>query len=248
MQQRQRRSPSHAPGLSRKTLALVLFAALASAAGLALLRPDAAEAALSGQAGPTASAAVTTPDLLWMNGGHAGGSGKAALSPDGQLLATADYSEVFVWRYADGRLLRTFGAYWLGSMKCVRFTPDGQHVVGAGTWIPGQTVRDTVEVFTPGAATTPTPTPTPTQTPNPHSDTEPDADAYIDAEPDANAHTDTDADAGHHPAGGAAAGLRRGGHAAFGRGGGGALRRRQAHGRPVSTFGRGLRDRRRDGA
>jgi WD40 repeat protein len=83
------------------------------------------------------------PDLLWMNGGHAGGSGKAALSPDGQLLATADYSEVFVWRYADGRLLRTFGAYWLGSMKCIRFTPDGQYVVGAGTWIPGQT-RSTI--------------------------------------------------------------------------------------------------------
>lgn len=110
---------AHRP--SSKTLALALLAGLALTLGSALLGTAAAA-----DGGTQAATAASAPDLLWMSGGHAGGVGRAALSPDGQTLATADYAEVLLWRYADGRLVGSIGAPWIDAVKCIRFSADGQ--------------------------------------------------------------------------------------------------------------------------
>lgn len=134
---RQRKADSARPHrLLNKAPVSTLLALLVAAAGLTLLGTTAA-----------AQSAPSAPDLLWMNGGHAGGIGRAALSPDGQTLATLDYAEVYIWRYPDGRLLRTIGATWIGDLKCAKFTPDGQFVLASGTWIPGSPNVSTLRMW-----------------------------------------------------------------------------------------------------
>ncbi|HEX7313413.1 MAG TPA: kelch repeat-containing protein, partial [Pyrinomonadaceae bacterium] len=144
-----------ARGISHKSLVFVLFATLAVGLGLALFNEPRAAAegsrvsAAKGQkvAPVSAATAPSLPDLLWMKGGHAGGYGKAALSPDGQTLATADYAEVYLWRYADGQLVGTLNAPWIDSVKTIKFTPDGQHVVAGGTWIAGSPNASTLRMW-----------------------------------------------------------------------------------------------------
>lgn len=73
---RQRKADSSRPHrLLNKAIVSALLAALA-AAGLALLNPTPAAA----QSVPSA------PDLIWMNGGHAGGSGARRSRPTGRRL------------------------------------------------------------------------------------------------------------------------------------------------------------------
>jgi WD40 repeat protein len=80
-----------------------------------------------------------TPNILWQSGGEAGGGKAVALSPDKQLLATSSEGTIKIWRYADGQLLKTFGALY--TTTALQFTPDGQHLIAAGKWLPGQDPR-----------------------------------------------------------------------------------------------------------
>lgn len=114
-------APSRPHGLLRRALIPVLLAAPATAAGPALLRLTPATAAA--QSDPSA------PDLLWMNGGHAGGSGRAALSPDGQVFAAADYAEVYLRRYSDGSHVRDFAA--TRDVRSIAPSADGRVLAAA---------------------------------------------------------------------------------------------------------------------
>jgi WD40 repeat protein len=75
------------------------------------------------------------PDIAWQSGGEAGGGKAVALSPDRQLLATSSNGTIKIWRFSDGRLLKTFGALY--DATALRFTPDGQYLLAAGKWLPG---------------------------------------------------------------------------------------------------------------
>jgi WD40 repeat protein len=135
MKYRRHRKAGSAPArrLSDRVLFFVVSAALALAP--ALLTP------------PRPASAASAPDLAWMRGGRAGGFGKAALSPDGQTLATANGAEILLWRYADGQLVGVIDAPWIDSVKSVKFTPDGQYVVAGGTWIPGSSGKSTLRMW-----------------------------------------------------------------------------------------------------
>ncbi|MGA9998410.1 MAG: DUF4214 domain-containing protein [Pyrinomonadaceae bacterium] len=113
----------------RRRFLLVLLVALLL---LTALNASATQGRLSSEQ------AAAAPSLLWVAGGHAGGIGRAAISPDGQILATADYGEIELWRYSDGQLMATIGAPWIDMVKTIKFSPDGQFIVAGGTWIPGQ--------------------------------------------------------------------------------------------------------------
>ncbi|MFL6209579.1 MAG: carboxypeptidase regulatory-like domain-containing protein [Pyrinomonadaceae bacterium] len=79
---------------------------------------------------------LAEPDIAWLSGGQAGGSGNADLSPDHQLLATASDGTVKLWRFADGQLLHTIGAAFTG-VNAVKFSPDGQYLAVGTQWLPG---------------------------------------------------------------------------------------------------------------
>ncbi|OLE53306.1 MAG: hypothetical protein AUG51_13600 [Acidobacteria bacterium 13_1_20CM_3_53_8] len=119
------------------SLAYVSLLSIALIAVALVLLPSSSKAAKANLNEASVQAATSAPDLTWISGGHAGGVGKAALSPDGQILATADYAEVYLWRYSDGQLLGTIGMAGVDTVNCIKFTPDGQYVVAGGSWIPG---------------------------------------------------------------------------------------------------------------
>ncbi|HEV7857332.1 MAG TPA: kelch repeat-containing protein [Pyrinomonadaceae bacterium] len=110
-------------------------------AGLTLIPHSVSHAQVASRAAQTpigreeSSAADSSgkPDLLWMKGAHAGGIGHAAVSPDGQILATADYAEIDLWRYADGQLLGTLGMAGVDRIGAIKFSPDGQYLIAGGT-------------------------------------------------------------------------------------------------------------------
>jgi hypothetical protein len=129
--QRKAGSAARAPEFPSKALVLALFAAAALASGLTLLRP--ASAAGRQEAAPlsVAASAASLPDLVWMKGGHAGGHGKAALSPDGKLVAAAvggGDPSVILFDAATGGVARTLGRF---AANAVAFSRDG-FVAAAG--------------------------------------------------------------------------------------------------------------------
>jgi len=79
---------------------------------------------------PTTCVAQGRPDTIWMQGGHSDSVSDLALSPDGQLMASAGRDEtVKLWRVSDGRLLRTLNYFRPVS---VAFSPDNTLVAAGG--------------------------------------------------------------------------------------------------------------------
>jgi WD40 repeat protein len=72
------------------------------------------------------------PDIVWMQGGHAIAVHSVAVSPSGELIASAGADgTVKLWRMSDGTLLRTLTGHE-GDANGVAFSPDGSLVASAG--------------------------------------------------------------------------------------------------------------------
>jgi WD40 repeat protein len=72
------------------------------------------------------------PDIVWMQGGHAIAVHSVAVSPSGELIASAGADgTVKLWRMSDGALLRTLTGHE-GDANGVAFSPDGSLVASAG--------------------------------------------------------------------------------------------------------------------
>ena len=111
--------------------------ALAVALAPALIAPARAGAAGSapGTAAPRAAVA-SAPKIAWTGPGSFGING-VAVSPDGKTVATgAIDNTVKLWNAADGSLLHTLAAH-NSFVQSVAFTPDGQFLVSAGDFVPG---------------------------------------------------------------------------------------------------------------
>jgi WD40 repeat protein len=73
------------------------------------------------------------PDIVWMQGGHAIAVHSVAVSPSGELIASAGADgTVKLWRMSDGALLRTLTGHE-GDVNGVAFSPDGSYVASAGS-------------------------------------------------------------------------------------------------------------------
>jgi WD40 repeat protein len=73
------------------------------------------------------------PDIVWMQGGHAIAVHSVAVSPSGELIASAGADgTVKLWRTSDGALLRTLTGHE-GDANGVAFSPDGSYVASAGS-------------------------------------------------------------------------------------------------------------------
>jgi len=73
------------------------------------------------------------PDIVWMQGGHAIAVHSVAVSPSGELIASAGADgTVKLWRAADGALLRTLTGHD-GDVNGVAFSPNGSYVASAGS-------------------------------------------------------------------------------------------------------------------
>jgi WD40 repeat protein len=84
----------------------------------------------------SAVSAQAAPNIAWMGGGTIGIQG-TAVSPDGQIVATAAQDDtVKLWRVDDGSLIRTLTGH-LGHVNSVAFTPDGQYLVSGGEFVFG---------------------------------------------------------------------------------------------------------------
>jgi WD40 repeat protein len=72
------------------------------------------------------------PDIVWMQGGHAIAVHSVAVSPSGELIASAGADgTVKLWRMSDGALLRTLTGHE-GDVNGVAFSPNGSLVASAG--------------------------------------------------------------------------------------------------------------------
>jgi WD40 repeat protein len=72
------------------------------------------------------------PDIVWMQGGHAFAVHSVAVSPSGELIASAGADgTVKLWRMSDGALLRTLTGHE-GDVNGVAFSPNGSLVASAG--------------------------------------------------------------------------------------------------------------------
>jgi WD40 repeat protein len=72
------------------------------------------------------------PDIVWMQGGHAFAVHSVAVSPSGELIASAGADgTVKLWRMSDGALLRTLTGHD-GDVNGVAFSPNGSLVASAG--------------------------------------------------------------------------------------------------------------------
>src|SRR2546429_7077138 len=82
--------------------------------------------------------AQAPPSISWIGGGTMGVRG-AAMSPDGQILATAanDHT-VKLWQVADRRLIRTLTGH-TAAVAAVAFTPDGRFLASGGETTPEDT-------------------------------------------------------------------------------------------------------------
>lgn len=69
------------------------------------------------------------PDIQWMRGGHSETVDVTKFSPNGEMVATADYNNVKISRASDGVLLMTI-SFGTGSLN---FSPDSQTIAVAVT-------------------------------------------------------------------------------------------------------------------
>jgi WD40 repeat protein len=77
------------------------------------------------------AAAQERPDILWMQGGHAFAVYGVAVSPSGELLASAGADgTVKLWRAADGALLHTLTGH-TSDVNSVAFSPNGSLLASA---------------------------------------------------------------------------------------------------------------------
>jgi WD40 repeat protein len=80
----------------------------------------------------TTGVAQERPDIVWMQGGHAIAVHSVAVSPSGELIASAGADgTVKLWRMSDGALLRTLTGHE-GDVNGVAFSPNGSLVASAG--------------------------------------------------------------------------------------------------------------------
>lgn len=81
---------------------------------------------------PARNAGAQVPEILWLDGAHAGGVSNVRFSPDSRLVYTSGASDNTVkeWRVSDGRLLRTF----TGSnapTRGIALSPSGRFLASA---------------------------------------------------------------------------------------------------------------------
>lgn len=87
--------------------------------------------------GATRAEAQTTPDFVWMRGGHSALVTHQAYSPDGSLFATCGGDDAKIWRSSDGQLLHTLVTDllpfpWYNTVHGLDFSSDGQMLATCG--------------------------------------------------------------------------------------------------------------------